>query len=147
MAIGENFWDKLKEKYGEAWVDEGDKVKKILYTVETNIQDRYEIDSPINIGGAGIVIKVLDKNLGVHRALKCARPVAGKESLLTDIIASEISRLIESSHPNIVSIFYQGEVSCNGEKRPYYVMEYISGALDAFDFIEKHKPDYCQIIR
>ncbi len=152
MPLTEEFFDKLREKYialenGEkAWNQEKEKVKAILYEVESNIADRYTIRLPINIGGAGIVIKVTDENLGVPQALKCARPVAGKELLLTDIIASEISRLIESSHENIISISCRGDVSIDGKIWPYYIMEYIEGALDTLEFLKMHRPDYNQII-
>jgi HD superfamily phosphohydrolase len=153
MSINAEFMEKLSNKYKgikegeEAWKQEKAKINEILSKMAEDINDRYSIESPINIGGAGIVIKVIDKNLNVPQALKCARPVAGKESLLTRIISSEISRLRESTHPNIVSIFYKGEVVTDNQTWPYYIMEYIEGALDAFDYIEMHKPNYTWIIK
>lgn len=150
--LNEDFFNKLEKKYSstkngaEDWKQEKPRVREILEKIEGEVKDGYTFDSPINIGGAGIVIKVIDENLGIPKALKCARPVRGKESLLNNIIASEISRLIESSHPNIISIYYKGEVSIKDTKTPFYVMEYIEGALDALEFIEQNKPDFNTII-
>jgi len=153
MSIDKNFINLLEEKYKEIrdgekyWEQEKDKVLEILSEVESNIKSRYKIKSPIKIGGTGIVIKVCDENLNVYQALKCARPVAEKEILLTKIIASEISRLRESSHPNIVSIFYQGVVNKFDKEWPYYIMEYIEGAVDALDYIENYKPNHISITK
>ena len=110
MPIDTSFLKKLEEKYcaskngAEAWAIEKERIPDILAKIEKDVMGRYVLESPINIGGAGIVIKVTDSVLGIPRALKCARPVAGKEPQLNDIIASEIARLIESSHSNIISI-------------------------------------------
>lgn len=146
MALDDDFYNKLKKKYKAGWDDEKDKIKIILVQIQNDIDGKYSIDSPINIGGAGIVIKVFDINLGTPRALKFARPVKGKELLLNNIIASEISHLISASHPNIVTIYYRGEVKANGESNPFYIMEYIKDALDALEFIETHKPAFNQLI-
>ena len=153
MKVDESFIEKLKEKYTgqkygeESWEQEKVKVEKILKEVEKSINSRYTIDSPINIGGTAIVIKVIDSNLGISHALKCARPIAGKESILTKIISSEIARLTESSHQNIVSISYKGEVSVDNETWPFYVMEYIDGALDVWDYIELNRPNYKMLVK
>lgn len=150
--IDNNFMEKLSNKYnflkdgGDAWEQEKDKAKEILSAVETIIETRYEFDEPINIGGTAVIIKVIDKNLNVTHALKCARPVAGKETLLTDILSSEITRLRESTHPNIISIFYFNRVNLDGREWPFYVMEYIEGAVDAYDYLELEKRDYKAII-
>jgi len=148
----ENFWEKLEEKYCAtsngriAWGQEKEQIEKLLASIEKEIEGRYLIETPINIGGAGIVIRVLDQNLGTPRALKCARPISGKEPLLNDIMASEIARLVESSHPNIISIFFRGAIDTENGLSPFYVMEYIEGAQDALEFIEKSKPPFCLIV-
>lgn len=126
----------LGEKYAEhtngdkAWANEKKKVKKLLSEIKLNIAGRYEIQEPIGVGGTGIVLKVVDRNLGIPRALKFPRPLVGKELLLIYIMESEIARLIESAHENIVSIYYRGEVEQDDSKWPFYVMEYIEGAVD-----------------
>jgi HD superfamily phosphohydrolase len=154
MKINEEFMQQLKEKYKKSikkdwenfWDTEQLELKKILEKVENGISHRFEIISPINIGGAGIILKVLDNNLNISQALKCPRPVKGKEILLSKILASEITRLKESSHPNIIPIFYQGEVDAFDQKCPYYIMEYIDGAVDAYDYIIDKKPDFKWIV-
>jgi len=139
----------LEKKYKsqDVWDQEKDKIQEILSEIKSDIESRYSLESAINFGGAGIVIKVSDNNLNVFRALKFARPVVGKELLLKKIISSEISRLKESLHPNIVSIFYKNEVTIRNETWPFYIMEYIEGAEDALDYIGRNIHDYNWIIR
>ncbi len=152
MKVDEEFMQRLRDKYAsqkhgeESWSAESTKVEGILRAVEENLKDRYEMDSPINIGGTAIVVKVTDTNLGIHHALKCARPMLGREPILAKIIASEIGRLRESFHQNIISISYKGEINVESVRWPFYVMEYIEGAQDVWDFMEKNKPDYKKII-
>lgn len=149
--FSDEFMNQLKNKYiknnlSQAWDNEAEKLKTILPDIENSVKDRYEFDTPINIGGTAIIIKVLDKNLKTYQALKCSRPIMGKEPIMATILNSEISRLRESSHHNIVSIYYIGEVTTNNVKCPYYIMEFVEGALDAWEFIKSLKPNYRIII-
>lgn len=152
MTIDKEFMDQLAEKYdslgdgGKSWEKEKDKIRDILTEVRNNIASRYDIDVPINIGGTAIVIKVIDKNLNIPHALKCARPIEGKESLLANILSSEISRLRESTHPNIMPVFYFDKVRLFDEEWPYYVMEYVEGAVDAYDYLEIQRRDYKTVV-
>jgi len=152
MPIDEEFMKKLQAKYEvsrkgkEDWQRESEKISTILKAIEKDLSVRYKFDSPINIGGTAVVINVTDTNLGIPQALKCPRPVQGKELLIGKIIASEISRLIESAHQNIVAISYKGEISIDQVNSPFYVMEYLEGAVDAWDYIQKHKPGHAQLL-
>ena len=87
-------------------------------------------------GWVGVVLQVYDTNLEVSRALKFARPTGGRESAFAKIISSEISRLREAVHPNIIAMFQQGTVKASGHEYPYYVMEFILGAQDAAEYFE-----------
>lgn len=153
MPLDDAFMNLLADKYrssknGEQdWEKEKESVHEILSQIERDIGTRYDIVKPINIGGTAIIVQVVDRNLQVPQALKCARPIAGKEQLLSRILASEISRLRESPHPNIVSVFFRGEAEALNGTWPYYVMEYIQGARDAQEWVESEKPDYKSIVR
>jgi len=151
VAIPNEFWGRLGDLYPpNVWPLEEDAVRAILPCVLKALSPRYRVAEPIGVGGAGIVMKLLDTNLQINVALKMARPVRGRESVLNEIIASEISRLRDSSHPNIISIFYQGAAEWQGQIWPYYVMEYLNGALDAFDYVRQqhpHAPTLKSVIR
>jgi len=143
----------LQHKYesktsGKAdWEQEEAGICRALKELIANIHPRYKIISPINIGGTAIVFQLVDTHLNVPRALKLARPLAGKEIFLKNILDSEIERLAECSHPNIVSIYDKGQTEANGTILPYYVMEFLEGALDALDWVEKGKPPVVDLIR
>lgn len=140
--------DDIGEKYekldngNKLWNSEKDEVKKLIEEIKAEIASAYDIEDAINVGGTGIVIKVMDRNLAITRALKFLRPLKDKELLLTSIMASEISRLIESSHENIVTIYYQGELKKRDPKWPFYVMEFIDGAVDGKDYLSGWDADY-----
>jgi HD superfamily phosphohydrolase len=147
MTLEANFYEKLAKKYAtatksdSAWHEENGKVRAVLSNLENSLSPRYEIETPINIGGTAIVLKIQDRNLGIPRALKFPRPLQGKEILLKRIIESETTRLIECTHPNIVSVYDKGEVISEQHTWPYYVMEYLEGARDAKEWVEESKPD------
>jgi len=143
MAITNAILRKLSLMYqnlkngNEAWQVEREKVGEIIEKIRSATKSEFALEDGINVGGISIVLKVRDMNLGVLRALKFPRPLGGKEKLLAHVIESEISRLIESAHENIVAIYRKGEVNYDRQKWPFYVMEYIDGAVDAKKFLVK----------
>lgn len=153
MNLDASFINDLMSKYESKengprfWTEEGNGVKLALESVSELLRQRYEIVSPVNIGGTAVVVKVTDKNLGVPRALKLPRPLAGREILLKRIMDSEIARLVECSHPNIVSIYDKGEINLNGVTWPFYIMEFLDGAVDGQEWLERSKPCVQAIIR
>jgi len=134
------FWEKLEAKYGllsqgaKEWNQEQTSLEKIIAIIQKDISLRYKIIEPLGVGGIGIVLKVEDKNLGIPCALKFPRPKAEKESLFAEIIKSEIAQLLKARHPNIIEIYYQGSIRFKGTTFPYYIMEYISEAVDALEY-------------
>jgi HD superfamily phosphohydrolase len=152
MTLEANFYETLAKKYATAtkgdaaWQEENEKVRSVLASLAESLSPRYTIETPINIGGTAIVLKIQDCNLGIPRALKFPRPLQGKEILLKRIIESEIARLIECTHPNIVSVYDKGEVISQEHTWPYYVMEYLEGARDAKEWMEENKPDFHNLI-
>lgn len=147
MALNNEFYDTLRVRYEgtqngrKAWEEEEDTVRGLLAALVEVLAPRYEVEAPINIGGTAIVLRILDLNLQIPRALKLPRPLEGKEILLKRIIESEIARLVECTHPNIVSVFDKGEVHFQGNSWPFYVMEYLDGARDAKDWATDLRPD------
>ena len=126
----------LKNKNGEeSWKNENESVAKLLDEITSRISERYEITDAIGVGGTAIVLKVQDRNLNIPRALKFPRPIEGNEDFLASVVTSEISRLIESTHENIVSIYYQDSVKYVDKDFPLYIMEYIDGAVDAKEYL------------
>jgi serine/threonine protein kinase len=91
--------------------------------IGTTIQDRYTVEKKIGEGGFASVFR------GMHSKLK--RPVAIKvlkdEFLSNEAIKQRFLREAESmaqlNHPNLVTVYDQGEH--NGV--PYFIMEYVNG--------------------
>jgi len=146
-TLDDVFYTRLRAKYEKnqngkkEWEEEEQSIRGLLEVLVEELEPRYVIESPINIGGTAIVIRIQDTNLHIPRALKLPRPLEGKEIHLRKIIESEIARLIECTNPNIVSIFDKGEVSFQGKVWPFYVMEYLKDSCDAKDWIVANKPD------
>lgn len=145
-TLDDVFYSALREKYEKnqngkkEWEEEEKSIRGLLPVIAKELEGRYEIEFPINIGGTAIVLCIRDKNLSIPRALKFPRPLEGKEIHLRKIIESEIARLIECTHPNIVSIFDKGEVSFQDKVWPFYVMEFLKDSCDAKDWVAKSKP-------
>lgn len=136
------FWEKLKNLYEKLdnasieWGQENESVRNIIRNIKNEIREQYDVIEPLGVGGVGVVLKIYYKNLEVFRALKFSRPIPEKESLFAKIIAGEISSLRQAINPNIIEIYSQASVTFGGENYPYYIMEYIPGAMDAFDFFK-----------
>jgi HD superfamily phosphohydrolase len=148
--MDEDFLSKLKEKYAnpkfKARPGEYDTACAILVEIEKELEGRYDILEPINLGGTGIVIKLRDHNLNAERALKVPRPIEGNEENIDKIMASEISHLCEVTHQNIIPIYYTDKIMYKDKEYHYYIMEYIDGAVDGLDYIFEKKPEYADLI-
>lgn len=146
MGVNQEFMDDLGLKYkrkkdgARSWAEEETGVRLALEGIEKDLDSRYKLVWPINIGGTAIVVEVTDTNLRIPRALKLPRPIKGKEILLKKIMEGEIARLVECSHPNIVSIYHRGEITVGGDSWPFYVMEFLPGALDGREWVERTPP-------
>ena len=129
------FWNELKNLYEEdSWQVEEEMFREILPLVERDIAPRYELGMPFARGGTAVILMVRDTNLDLTQALKVARPIAGRYPDMTRIVASEISRLQEADHQNIVRLFFHREVAARDCNWPYYIMEYVQDAMDAEKF-------------
>jgi HD superfamily phosphohydrolase len=114
----------------DSYDKERSKIISILSSLEKELSSIYEFISPIGRGGSGIVIKLLDKQLKIPRALKFPRPKADE---LIESIKNEIINLKNLKHDNIIRIYALGEltVTIDGTiNYPYFVMDYIENAQD-----------------
>lgn len=139
--MDEPFFERLARLYRSEnldWQLEENAVRETIAKLEgdADIKSRYRLLSPLGVGGVGIVLKALDLKLRTSRAIKLARPTAGKAKLFDEIMTEEISHLLETSHPNIVQIYHVGRLSLSTDSCPYYVMEYIEGARDAAKYFK-----------
>lgn len=139
--IPSDYFDLLKVKYesdknlADYWAAEEVELRKLTEMVCKHIDFNYQLIKPLGVGGSGVVSVVQDKNLDVPRALKIARPSPGKEKLLARLLAGEVSNLARLSHPNLIQVFAKGVVTADSKDIPYYVMDFVEGAVDSDRFV------------
>jgi len=115
----DNLIDYDKEKH---------KIEKILSEIEHKLKSVYAFVEPIGRGGSGIVIKLIDKQLQIPRALKIPRP---KTDELIESIKNEIDHLKNLKHDNIINLYALGEVKIDEKDHyPFFVMDFIEDAID-----------------
>lgn len=133
----------LEERYhrlrrgADAWKSEHGQLRDILERLATKLEGEYELLEGLGVGGVSVVLKARDVNMDANRALKLPRPAAGHEDAFARIIASEISRLKEAEHPNVISVHRRGELDPDRHTCPYYLMDFIPDAEDALDHFRK----------
>src|SRR5208283_4983649 len=143
--IPSDYFDLLKKKYESDpnlvayWQSEEAELRKLTDEVCKHIAFNYVLIKPLGVGGSGVVSIVQDKNLEVQRALKIARPSPGKERLLARLLQGEVSNLVRLSHPNLIQVFAKGVVTENSKDIPYYVMDFVEGALDSDRYVASAK--------
>lgn len=132
-AAYESQWD-LKE----FWLDEEPGVRAAIDALgealpkysEAPRTDRYAYVRVLGVGGSGIVLRLRDQVFPkLDNALKFPRPVAGKVSLILEMLKKEIEFLAELRHPGIVRILYHAEITGVAVygRLPFYLMEAIDG--------------------
>jgi serine/threonine-protein kinase len=92
-------------------------------TQGTVLAGRYEIVSPLGVGGMGRVYQAFDRVLEEHVALKVLRPEFAREPEMARRFLSEIKLARKVSHPNVCRIHEYGEE--NGLR--YISMELVEG--------------------
>lgn len=139
--IPSDYFDRLKLQYcsdpnlADFWKVEGAELMNLTVEVCEHIDFNYRLITPIGVGGSGVVSIAQDKSLGIPRALKIARPLPGRETLLARLLQGEASHLVRLSHPNLIQVFAKGVVTTETRDIPYYVMDYVEGAVDSNRFI------------
>lgn len=161
IKIDKDFYSTLEKKYvkefkdkgKEEWDAEKEDIRKIIPIIGEKIKERYEITKPLNVGGTSIIILIFDKVLKITSALKFPRPQIQKISAFAEIIDKEKSILIKAKHPYIVQIYDHDEIEHQfndfsiKKVIPYYIMEYIEGAVNLEEFLINKKNDEEKIKR
>jgi len=124
--------DMVRAKYKVAnlpWDREFKDIQGQLEGLAKHLGDRYGRPSVIAVGGAGIILKVSDRDLNNSDfAVKFPRPIPGREKQMTELLEKEIRCLSRIRHESIVRIVGAGWFDVRGGTRfPYYVMDYIKG--------------------
>ncbi len=148
----EAFWDKLykvykkKKNFEEFFLNEIEIISIFLKAFKEKFSEYYSIIEPRGIGGSGLIIKVFNKKLKIHRALKFPRPQKSKKDnkFLIESLKTEMKILTTIIHENIISIYDLGELKISPilkrfpelEQFPYYIMGYIKGGIDLREYIE-----------
>src|SRR5687768_15344665 len=86
------------------------------------IAERYQVESPLGVGGMGAVFQVLDLRSGRRVALKRMREKEGSVARLW--FEREYFTLSELAHPRIIEVYDYG---IHGEGA-FYTMELLDGA-------------------
>lgn len=89
------------------------------------ISDQYDVRELIGEGGMGKVYKAYDRKLRTFVAIKTVVGVLDPDSL--KLFRKECNVLTSLCHPNIVDIKAIGEFEEASEKKPFFVMPYLSG--------------------
>lgn len=153
--IPSNYFDLLKKKYeddpnlADYWQYEESSLKKLTEEICKHIAFNYQLIKPLGVGGSGVVSIVQDKNLNVPRALKIARPSPGKEKLLARLLQGEASNLVRLSHPNLIQVFAKGVATAESKDIPYYVMDFVEGAVDSDKYVASlhcREPDFLRLL-
>ncbi|MBI4649884.1 hypothetical protein HY745_01025 [Candidatus Desantisbacteria bacterium] len=130
----ENIYKK-EDDNSDSFNKEKDKVIAILNAVEKEITTIYDFISPIGRGGTGIIVKLVDKQLKIPKALKFPRP---KTNELIESIKTEIENLKSLKHDNIINIYALGEVSITENSvikyYPYLLVKESKGLLNILYF-------------
>ncbi len=102
------------------------------------INRRYRLEEQLGEGGAGVIYKARDEQLGRPVAIKLLidknKNLAGDKLKRFRTEAQSVARL---NHPNIVTLFDYAEAE---EGWPYLVMEFVPGQ-DLWEFDNSYSPD------
>ena len=115
----------------QRWSSERAQVEERLRALETRLCRQYAEPSLLGVGGAGIVLRVMDRDLGDQLcAVKFPRPVSGQAELLTGLLDKEIKHLATLRHTSIVRIHNRGTLIARTTPPShfhYYVMDFVAG--------------------
>jgi len=119
-----------RKEQGEAWKTERLLLPEVMEGLMEDIKDAYSLDQPIDLGGAGIIWKVLDLRSPhkdpVFRALKMPRP---KEGIHTSI-ENEAKALLNVRHQSIIPVHYVSEIEAKGLCYSFFVMDFVQDGED-----------------
>lgn len=87
------------------------------------LADRYVLEQPIASGGAAIVWRAFDENLGRPVAIKLLHPHHANDSTVVERFEREARAAAQLNHPNAVRIYDTGQ----DEDLVFLVMEFVDG--------------------
>ena len=142
MSLPSDFEDRLRKIYEhedhalDAYNAEKDVLMPALRKIAEDLAPQYKVIEPIGRGGAAVVIKVHEEQLGALRALKVPRP---KDPTLIDSVRNEIAHLTALIHDHIIRLHKMGTVDLPNFclPYPYFVMDYIPSRTNLRDDLEK----------
>jgi HD superfamily phosphohydrolase len=126
------------------WSSEGPSVATYIRAIgkDRRVRNDLELEKCLGVGGAGIVLRCVDKSINMQRAVKLPRPKRPGLTRRVELLREEAHKLQFLHHENIMPIYYQSEVKVGSEDIPFYVMEYVDGARPLDDYVEeKHLQD------
>ncbi|HET8914990.1 MAG TPA: protein kinase, partial [Propionibacteriaceae bacterium] len=91
------------------------------------LDGRYEITQRLARGGMATVYRAVDMRLTRTVAVKVMHVGLGDEAEFARKFDREARAAAKLSHPNVVSVFDQGQDLGGPNSRPYIVMEYVEG--------------------
>jgi serine/threonine protein kinase len=97
-------------------------------TVGRIIAERYELLSPLNEGGMGLLYVALQRTLKRRVALKLIRPGMTSVHRVADRFLLEAQSASQLNHPNVVSIYDFGQTTDGATTELFLVMELLSGS-------------------
>lgn len=124
--------DELKELYSskgraDKFSKESPSLRTVLEEASKRLVDRYKIVKPFDMGGTGIVFKILDCHSRFERVLKLSRPIF-PEDFTADVVKSEGLKLRELRHQNIVDLFEVDSFEYSkGRHAAYTITEFVPG--------------------
>ncbi|MCP5537060.1 MAG: protein kinase [Akkermansiaceae bacterium] len=141
---GKSIYSQLYEEAGQQPLDlSGSPTETLcpLYCALGRIEDRYELEEEIGVGGMKQVLRVYDRQTERHVAM--ARPKADVTPERYDAFLREGHITSRLEHPNIIKLFDMG---IDESKRPFFTMEYKRGLslrkILSFLQADKHLEEY-----
>ncbi len=107
------------------------------------LDDRYEIDSMIGLGGMACVYKARDRRLDRHVAVKILKSEFANDAEFRTRFQNESNAVARLSHKNIVNVF---DVSKEDNETEYFVMELIEGITLKDYLLKKDKLNWKQVL-
>jgi serine/threonine protein kinase/beta-lactam-binding protein with PASTA domain len=95
--------------------------------VGRHLDGRYEITQRLARGGMATVYRAVDRRLTRTVAVKVMHVGLGDDAEFARKFDREARAAAKLSHPNVVSVFDQGQDVEGPNSRPYIVMEYVEG--------------------
>ncbi|AGL18994.1 serine/threonine-protein kinase [Actinoplanes sp. N902-109] len=88
---------------------------------------RYRVGAAVGRGGSAMVHRGFDRTLRRHVAIKLFFPYGPYADEAADDVLREARTAAGLNHPNVARVYDYGEVSGEGERTPYLVMEFLEG--------------------